>query len=100
MNGSVEFGKDKIANAKIKFTQSGFNDDNTSLVMQIGFEIANKETVITNKFIFDTERIKELLNVLELRSFEELPRKLARVCIRNGKVLKIGNIIEDKWFNI
>ena len=41
MSGSnnIEFGAEKIANAKIKFTQSGVGEDN-SLAMQIGFELA------------------------------------------------------------
>lgn len=99
MNGSIEFGNEKIENAKIKFTQSGIGDGD-SLVMQIGFELAGGKTVMTNKFVFDGDKMKNILNILELRNWEELPKKYARVSLQNERVVRIGNILNDKWVKI
>ena len=44
--------------------------------------------------------MKNILNILELRKWEELPRKYARVSVLNEKVIKIGNIINEKWIKI
>lgn len=99
MNGSIEFGNEKIENAKIKFTQSGIGDGD-SLVMQIGFELAGGKTVMTNKFVFDGDKMKNILNILELRNWEELPKKYARVALQNERVVRIGNILNNKWVKI
>lgn len=99
MSGSIEFGTEKIENAKIKFTQSGIGDGD-SLIMQIGFELAGGKTIATDKFTFDGDKMKNILNILELRNWEELPKKYARVAIQNEKVIRIGNIINDKWVKI
>ena len=99
MSGSIEFGTEKIENAKIKFTQSGIGDGD-SLIMQIGFELAGSKTIATDKFTFDGDKMKNILNILELRNWEELPKKYARVAIQNEKVVRIGNIINDKWVRI
>ena len=99
MNGSIEFGNEKIENAKIKFTQSGIGDGD-SLVMQIGFELAGGKTVMTSKFVFDGDKMKNILNILELRNWEELPKKYARVALQNERVVRIGNILNDKWVKI
>ena len=99
MKYSIEFGKEKIENAKIKFTQSGIGD-NDNLAMLIGFELSESRTVFTNKFDFDSEKMKNILNVLEVRNWEELPKKYTRVCILNEKVVKIGNILNNKWVKL
>lgn len=99
MNGSIEFGNEKIENAKIKFTQSGIGDGD-SLIMQIGFELAGGKTVMTSKFVFDGDKMKNILNILELRNWEELPKKYARVALQNERVVRIGNILNDKWVKI
>lgn len=99
MNGSIEFGKEEIRNAKIKFTQS-LVGENDNLIIQIGFELAKGRVVTTNKFVLDGEKMKNILNILELRKWEELPRKYARVSVLNEKVIKIGNIINEKWIKI
>ena len=96
---NIEFGKETIANAKIKFTQSGIGEDE-SLAMQIGFELAEGKTICTKKFSFDGEKMKNILNILEIRNWEELPKKYARVSILNGYVVAIGNILNDKWIKI
>lgn len=88
-----------VQNAKIKFTQSGIGDNDT-LIMQIGFELAGGKVVSTSKFAFDCEKMKDILNILELRNWEELPKKYARVKVLNDKVVSIGNILNDKWIKI
>lgn len=99
MNNSIEFGKEQIQNAKIKFTQSGISDNDT-LMMQIGFELAGGRVVSTPKFSFNCDKMKDILNILELRNWEELPKKYARVKVFNDKVISIGNILNDKWIKI
>lgn len=101
MNGlnKTDFEKEIIANAKIKYTQSGIGENN-SLIMQIGFELAEGKVVSTPKFIFSEMKTVEILNILEIRNWEELPKKYARVVILNDKVVKIGNILNDKWIKI
>ena len=96
MNGSIEFGNERIENAKIKFTQSGINEDD-SLVMQIGFELAENKLICTKKFSFDENLMKSILNVLEIRNWEELPKKYARIAILNGNITRVGNILNNKW---
>ncbi len=99
MNGLIEFGDEIIQNAKIKFTQSGISENDT-MIMQIGFELAGGKTVSTIKFAFDSDKMKRILTVLELRNWEELPRKYARVALLNDKVIRIGNILNDEWVKI
>lgn len=89
-----------IENAKIKFTQTGV-DIYGSPYMQIGFELSNNRTVSTGLFSFNTtEKMKSILNVLELRNWEDLPKKYARVAILRDQVVRIGNILNDKWVEI
>lgn len=100
MTNNIEFGSEPtIRNAKVKFTQSGITEDD-SLAMQIGFELSEGATAMTGKFPFDAEKMRLILNVLEIRNWEELPRKYARVAILNGKVVRIGNILNEKWVKI
>lgn len=101
MNGlsNIEFGKTLIANAKIKFTLSGIGEDG-SMSMQIGFELPEGKTALTGKFAFDCAKTKEILNALELRNWEELPKKYARVEIMDGKVVAVGNILNERWVRL
>lgn len=100
MNGlnEIEFGKEKIENAKIKYTQSGISETG-EIAMQIGFELS-QGSAVTEKFPVDSEKMKNILNVLEVRTWEELPKKYARVAVLNEKVIRIGNILHDKWIKI
>lgn len=99
MNGSIEFGSETIENAKVKFTQSGIGEGD-ELIMQIGFELSDSRTAITPKFPLDASKMRDILNALELRNWEELPKKYARVSILNQKVVRIGNILNDKWVKL
>lgn len=99
MSSQIEFGAERIANAKIKFTQSGIGDGD-ALVMQIGFELAGGRIVSTPKFAFDGDVMRSILNVLELRNWEELPKKYARVAVMNERVNRIGNILNEKWIRV
>lgn len=95
----INFGEERILNAKIKFSWLGL-EENGSLMFQLGFDCENAKTFTTNKTPISIDQIKILLNVLELRSWEELPRKFARVKLYGTKVVGIGNLIENKWVEL
>ena len=95
----ISFGEERILNAKIKFSWLGL-EENGSLTFQIGFDCENAKTFITSKNPADIEKIKVLLNVLELRSWEELPRKFARIKLNGTRIVAIGNLIENKWLEL
>ena len=90
-----------IQNAKIKFSYLGVDEEGTP-VFQLGFECRSGFTLVTEKReLVDVAFLAEILNTLEVRSWEELPRKFARVKTNeNKKVVEIGNLIEDKWVRI
>ena len=94
---------DTIKNAKIKYSFLGIDDSNIPL-FYLGFEYKEKQewkNVSTNKVTFlDVTFIKELLSTLEVRSWEELPRKFARIKIKDGKVVAVGNLLEEKWVEV
>lgn len=86
-----------IYNAKIKYSFLGVDEEGTPL-MQIGFDCKNGSVFHTNKVaVLDTSFIKDILDTLEIRSWEELPRKFARIKVEEGKVIAVGHLIEDKW---
>ena len=91
--------EEKTLNSKIKFSYLGL-DENSTLVFQVGFECEGSRTYVTNKIPFNSVKIETLLNALELRSWEELPRKFARIRTQGNRIVAIGNVIEDRWFNI
>lgn len=89
-----------MCNAKVKFSCLGFAEGNSTMWYQIGFD-CEYGTVMTDKVcINDVEQISNILNILELHSWEELPRKFARIKIEGKKVTAIGNLIENKWLVI
>ena len=94
---------DTIKNAKIKYSFLGV-DENEIPLFYLGFEYKvgqEWKTVSTNKVTFiDASFIKDLLVTLEVRSWEELPRKFARIKILNDKVVAVGNLLDEKWVEI
>ena len=90
-----------IQNAKIKFSYLGVDEENTP-IFQIGFECRSGTTLCTEKReLIDVKSLGEILNTLEVRSWEELPRKFARIKVNdNKKVVAIGHLIEDRWIRI
>lgn len=48
---------------------------------------------------YGCEFIKRILEVVGVEKWEDLKGKHIRVKATLGKVLSIGNIVEDKWFN-
>ena len=90
----------EIINAKIKFSFLGIDEEGTPL-MQIGFDAKNGAQYVTDKVTFvDVSIIRDILNTLEVRSWEELPRKFARIKLDGRRVVAIGNLIEDKWMEV
>ena len=94
---------DAIKNAKIKYSFLGIDEGNIP-IFYLGFEYKEGQewkNVSTNKVVFiDTSFVRDLLVTLEVRSWEELPRKFARIKIRDGKVVSIGNLLEEKWIEV
>lgn len=92
-----------IRNAKIKYSFLGVDDSGT-LIAYLGFEYKENnewQTIKTNEIVLlDPSFIKDVLNVLEVRSWEELPRKFARIRIDGYKVVAVGNLIEEKWTEV
>lgn len=92
-----------IKNAKIKYSFLGI-DETETLTFYLGFEYRGETTwknVSTQKIVLlDISLIKDLLMILEVRSYEELSRKFARIKIKDDKVIAIGNLLEDKWMEI
>lgn len=90
----------EIINTKIKYSYLGTDEEGTPL-MQIGFEGKNGATYATDKITFiDASFIRDILNTLEVRSWEELQRKFARIKVDGKRVIAIGNLIEDKWMEV
>lgn len=87
----------EIRNAKIKFSYLGLDD---ILTFQLGFECGESKPFVTDKIPANTPNIVCLLSVLDLRSWEELPRKFARIKIENNKIVAIGNLIENRWVDL
>lgn len=90
----------EIINAKIKFSFLGIDEEGTPL-MQLGFEGRNGFSYLTDKVTFiEATLIKDILNTLEVRSWEELPRKFARIKLDGKRVVAVGNLIEEKWVEV
>ena len=94
----MEFGTEQILNAKIKFSFLGIEND--ALVFQLGFETQGGLTVVTGKDLVDTVTLQNILNTLEVRSWEDLTRKFARIKVVDKKVVSVGNLIENRWVNV
>lgn len=86
-----------IINAKIKFTYLGYNDKN-QLIVRLGFECEGSKTFTTGTIPFSF--VPKILDVLELRSWEEVQRKFARIKLEGSNVVAFGNLIEDKWLKV
>ena len=94
----MEFGNPQTLNGKIKF--SSLSVEGNELVMQLGFEIQGGKTVISDKKVVNSSFIALILSVLEVRSWEELPRKFARVRVSSDKVVSVGNLIDNRWLDL
>ncbi|MCR4661664.1 MAG: hypothetical protein K5765_06685 [Clostridia bacterium] len=90
---------EKICNAKIKYSFLGM-DENGSMFIQLGFDCESGTVSSRYVDLIDSYFIKEILNTLELQRWEDLPRKFARIKIDNGKVIAVGNLIEERWVKL
>ena len=95
----MEFGNPQTLNAKIKFSFLGITE-NGDLDLQLGFETQGNCVFKSNFTLANELVIADILNTLKVRSWEELPRKFARIKISNGVVVAIGDLIEDIWVNL
>ena len=100
----ISFDEERTINAKVKFSWLGPKEDGT-LAVQIGFDCEGNKGISTAKIPCTTKLIEEIINVLEIRSWEDLPKKYARIKVKNGellttKVMAIGNVIEDRWVRL
>ena len=93
----MEFGNTQTLNAKIKFSFLGVSD---ALCFQLGFDTQGGTTYKTDFIPADVDLITRLLNTLELHSWEELPRKFARIQVSGYQIKAIGNLIENKWIQL
>lgn len=81
-----------IVNAKIKYSFLGF-DPQRSLYVKLGFTTENNEYSI----ITYVEKVENILNVLDLNQWEEVPRKYCRIKLNEDRVEALGNLIENRW---
>jgi len=102
----------EIKNATIRSTMLGIEDHEImTAYLQLdyggsgqgfggyGFSSFNKDTnkMIPNKY--GTQFIMRVLEVVGVKKWEDLKGKHIRVESSHTKITKIGNIIEDKWYN-
>lgn len=101
----INFDEEKIINAKVKFSWIGLKEDGT-LAVQIGFDLEGNKNINTAKIPCSAKLIQDIINTLEIRSWEDLPKKYARIKIKSGGQLgynlvsAIGNVIEDRWVRL
>ena len=48
---------------------------------------------------YTTFVIEGILKTIEVENWEDLSGKYIRIKRKDGKIIEIGNIIKDKWFN-
>lgn len=90
-----------IINVKIKYSYLGNYEESSDSFVKIVFEGKNNAIYTTEKIQFSgADFLRDILNTLEVRSWEELPRKFARIRLNGDRVVAIGNLIEDKWIEL
>lgn len=94
---------DEIRNAKIDSTFLGI-EDHGILTFYIKFNYGyclqsfGGIALIGQGKSVDIKFLEDLLKVVGVDSWEKLVGKHVRVIVKNNGVSKIGNILEDKWF--
>lgn len=94
----------KVYNAQVTDTFLGF-DDHGILTFYLTFDIADGSHCsfggirITRSTI---DIIGKILNTVGVRKWEYIDWEYLRVCIdeRDGLIKKIGNLMQDEWFDI
>lgn len=57
-----------------------------------GYSLRNPE--------FGLSAISNVLHVVGVSSWEELPNKYVRVESERGQIIRLGHLMEDKWLNL
>lgn len=97
-----------IINARITSTMLGFEDHGIfTYVLQLEYDKSSSQAF--GNFSLGSRKIgyadgmlllMHLLDTVGVSKWEDLPGKLIRVYRRNdGMIGRIGNILEDKWFD-
>lgn len=89
--------EEKTYNAKVKYTWLGI-EENGTVVFALGFDCKGG-TYSTLKLKLEKNDISYILQTLEVKNWEALPCKFARVKVVDRTVVAIGNIINDVWFD-
>ena len=90
----------KIFNAKVKFSFLG-KEEGKGLCFQLGFLCANNTTFVTDILpVNDMSIINKIVSILEIKSWEEINRKFARIKVQDGKIIELGNILEERWIKL
>lgn len=104
--------KGEIINAKVKSTHLGMEDHGIFTAMihlewdhaGQGFggymlDTYNKEKDKRVGTEYGMEFIRRLLETLELEKWEDLPGTFVRIEQTHTKILRIGHLLKDKWFD-
>ena len=102
----------EIKNAKIESTMLGFEDHGIfTYCLQLDYggsgqgfgtymldakDPADPKTVPHN---YGIRHIRQILGVVGVEKWEDLPGKYIRVEAEHDGIRRIGNILEDKWFD-
>ena len=104
---------EEIINARIESTSLGIEDHGIlSFFLHLEFDGSgqgfggyaldtfDKEKKRRVGHAFGTDCILRILEVLKVHNWEDLRGKYLRIKRINHKIIAIGHIVENKWFNI
>lgn len=102
----------EIINAKITATMLGKEPHNIftcSLCIEWSYcgcwygdyalDMPNKEKRKREGTAIGMSAIMELLNTLDINTWEELKGQYIRIELENNRIVRIGHLLENKWFS-
>jgi hypothetical protein len=92
----------EVINARVEGTRLGFEDHGIpTYYIQLHHERGHQSYGGYGLFGNFTHRaIFDLLKVLKLRNWEDLPGTYVRIKFTKIKIQGIGHVIEDRWFDL